>query len=67
MSITDSSQQSPKLLDQVRNATRRKHYAYSSGQSYLGWIERYIHFHKTEQGKFRHPANMGPVGCNKLK
>ena len=40
----------PKLLDQVRNALRLKHYAYSTEQSYVQWIKRYILFH----GK-RHP------------
>ncbi len=60
MSSPDSSQQSPKLLDLVRNTIRLKHYAYRTEQSYLGWIKRYIHFHRTELGEFRHPAEMGP-------
>jgi len=42
------------LLDQVRDAIRRKHYAYRTEQSYVYWIKRYILFH----GK-RHPADMG--------
>ncbi len=43
-----------KLLDQVRDALRVKHYSYRTEQAYLHWITRYILFH----GK-RHPAEMG--------
>ena len=31
-----------KLLDQVRDAIRLKHYSYRTGQAYVGWIKRYI-------------------------
>lgn len=43
----------PKLLDQVRNALRVRHYSYRTEESYLAWIKRYILFH----GK-RHPREM---------
>ena len=36
---------SPKLLDQVRNKLRVKHYAIRTEQSYVDWIKRYIYFH----------------------
>jgi hypothetical protein len=42
-----------KLLDQVRDAIRLKHYAYGTEQTYVDWIKRYILFH----GK-RHPREM---------
>jgi integron integrase len=45
---------SPKLLDQVRNKIRVKHYSIRTEQSYTDWIKRYILFH----GK-RHPNEMG--------
>jgi len=32
----------PRLLDQVRNVIRLKHYSIRTEQSYLGWICRYI-------------------------
>lgn len=35
----------PKLLDQVRNVIRRKHYSIRTEQSYSDWIKRYIRFH----------------------
>lgn len=47
-----------KLLEQVRQALRVKHYSYRTERCYLRWIEQYIRFHKTEQG-FQHPALLG--------
>lgn len=44
----------PRLLDQLRDAIRRRHYSYRTEKSYLHWARRYILFH----GK-RHPAEMG--------
>ena len=43
----------PKLLDQVRNASRRKHYSIRTEGAYIDWIKRYIFFHNK-----RHPAEM---------
>jgi len=43
-----------KLLDQVRDAIRLKHYSYKTEQTYVGWIRRYILFHNK-----RHPKEMG--------
>ncbi len=44
----------PKLLDQVRNTIRVKHYSLRTEQAYADWIRRFILFH----GK-RHPDSMG--------
>ena len=43
-----------KLLDQVSEALRTKHYAYRTEKTYVDWIKRYIIFHKK-----RHPKDMG--------
>lgn len=43
-----------KLLDQVRDAIRLKHYSYRTEQSYVAWIRRYILFHNKQ-----HPNEMG--------
>lgn len=43
-----------KLLDQVRDTLRTKHYSYRTEQSYIDWIRRYILFHNK-----RHPMEMG--------
>ncbi len=45
---------SRKLLDQVRDAIRLKHYSYRTEQTYVGWIRRYILFHNKQ-----HPKEMG--------
>lgn len=50
----------PKLLDQVRNILRMKHYSYRTEQTYIHWITRYIHFQRTPDGAFRHPRDLGP-------
>jgi integron integrase len=44
----------PKLLDQVRNLIRTKHYSLRTERAYVFWIKRYIYFHHK-----RHPAEMG--------
>ncbi len=44
----------PRLLDQVRDAIRRRHYSYRTEQSYVQWIKRFIWF----SGK-RHPRELG--------
>ena len=44
----------PKLLDQVRDALRRRHYSYRTEESYVHWIKRFILFYRK-----RHPADMG--------
>ena len=46
----------PRLLEQVRERLRLKHYSIRTEQAYLDWIKRYILFH----GK-RHPAAMGKL------
>ncbi|HNP96874.1 MAG TPA: phage integrase N-terminal SAM-like domain-containing protein, partial [Cyclobacteriaceae bacterium] len=45
-----------KLLEQVREKIRYKHYSLSTEKTYISWIKHYIIFH----GK-RHPADMGAV------
>jgi len=49
----------PRLLDQVRDVLRLKHYAIRTEEAYTDWIARFIRFHKTEQGSVRHPREMG--------
>jgi len=44
----------PRLLDQMRNAIRRRHYSYRTEQAYVHWIKRFIHFHGV-----RHPRELG--------
>lgn len=44
----------PKLLEQVRNVMRTRHYSLRTEQTYINWIKRYIIFNSK-----RHPAELG--------
>lgn len=44
----------PRLLDQVRNAIRTRHYSHRTEEAYVGWTKRFILFHQK-----RHPLEMG--------
>ncbi len=43
-----------KLLDQLSDTLRAKHYSYRTEETYLDWVRRYIIFHHKQ-----HPAKMG--------
>lgn len=43
-----------KLLDQVRDVVRVRHYSYRTEETYVYWIRRFILFHNK-----RHPNEMG--------
>jgi len=49
-----SKSQGKKLLEQVSDAIRLKHYSARTEKTYIEWIRRYILFHKK-----RHPKDMG--------
>jgi integron integrase len=44
----------PRLLDQMRDCIRYKHYSLRTEKAYLFWVRRFIRFHK-----LRHPKTMG--------
>jgi integron integrase len=44
----------PKLLDQVRQAVRLRHYSLRTEEAYTRWVRRYVEFHG-----MRHPREMG--------
>jgi integron integrase len=46
-------QNKPKLLDEVRDVIRRKHFSIRTEQTYVDWIRRFILFHNK-----RHPREM---------
>src|SRR6266496_2884414 len=51
---TSPTAQKPKLLDQVSQAIRTRHYSAKTEDSYVHWIKRFIFFHNK-----RHPGEMG--------
>ncbi len=44
----------PRLLDQVREQIRLRHYSIRTEAVYLEWVKRFIRFHR-----YRHPLEMG--------
>lgn len=55
------SPKSPKLLDQMRDALRARHYSPRTEETYLSWVARFIRFHK-----MRHPKDMGEGEINEF-
>jgi integron integrase len=53
------AKQPPKLLDQVRETIRAKHYSRRTEEAYISWILRFIFFHQK-----RHPREMGAREVN---
>ena len=41
-----SQEQTPRLLDQVRETMRLHHYSIHTERSYVDWIKRYVRFHQ---------------------
>src|SRR6266545_711295 len=56
-----SKPQEKKLLDQVRDHLRLKHYSYRTEETYVSWIKRFILFH----GK-RHPTVLSSAEVNRI-
>ena len=49
----------PKLLDQLREALRARHYSRRTEQTYCSWVKRFIFFHNV-----RHPEEMAEPEIN---
>lgn len=54
MSPDSQDRTSPRLLDQVRELIRIRHYSIRTEQAYVQWIKRFILFHDK-----RHPLALG--------
>jgi integrase len=51
----------PRLLDQVRQEIRKRHFSRRTEKSYIGWIRRFILFHDK-----RHPSEMGEAEISRF-
>ena len=51
---TGAPAKAPRLLEQVSDAIRRRHYSRRTEQAYVHWIKRFIYFSDK-----RHPREMG--------
>ena len=49
----------PKLIDQLTDELRTRHYSKRTEQAYVLWVKRYIRFHK-----MRHPKDMAEAEIN---
>ena len=48
-----------KLLEQIREVCRLKHYSLRTEQTYVAWVKRFLWFHKKQAGHWRHPRDLG--------
>ena len=48
-----------KLLDQLREVLRVKHYSLRTEEAYGQWVRRYLKFHRDAAGGWRHPRDLG--------
>ena len=54
LQVVSPTAPAPRLLDRVRHELQARHYSRRTEKAYVGWIKRYIFFHRK-----RHPAEMG--------
>jgi integron integrase len=52
--LKEHSPKPPRLLEQLRDGIRRRHYSMRTEETYVHWVKRFIYF----SGK-RHPAELG--------
>ena len=50
--------QSPRLLDQLREVLRYKHYSLRTEEAYLYWVKFFVRWHG-RNGQVRHPRELG--------
>ena len=60
-SAPPSVARNPKLLDQVRETIRTRHYSLRTEKAYVQWIKRFIFFHDK-----RHPREMGAAEISRF-
>ena len=55
-----------KLIEQVRRTARTLHVAKRTEEAYVGWISRYLIYHRDQQGKWVHPLELGSTAVNEF-
>ena len=50
-----------RLFDQLRHQIRLRHYSYRTEQCYVGWVQRYIHYHG-----LKHPSGLGAADVERF-
>ena len=57
--------QSPRLLDQLREVLRYKHYSLRTEEAYLYWVKFFVRWHGRNNG-VRHPRELGAAEVQEL-
>jgi integron integrase len=57
--------QPPRLLNQLREVIRYKHYSLKTEDAYVYWVRFFIRWHGRE-GTMRHPRDLGEVGVRQF-
>ncbi len=60
VAMPDAPDQSPKLLDQVRQTCRRRRYSYHREKTYVRWAERFACVHDTTHPRPSSRTTSGP-------
>jgi integron integrase len=50
-----------KLLDQLNEVLRLKHYSLRTEEAYGQWVRRFLKFHRDQAGIWRHPRDLVPA------
>ena len=48
-----------KLLDQMREVLRVKHYSLRTEEAYVQWVRRFLKFYRDRAGAWKHPRELG--------
>jgi integron integrase len=56
----------PALLNEARRLMRTLHVAKRTEEAYIGWIYRYLRFHREKRGSWIHPKDMGSAEVNEF-
>ena len=48
-----------KLLDQMSEVLRVKHYSMRTEETYVQWVRRFLKFHRDQAGAWKHPRELG--------
>ena len=58
--------QSTRLLDQLREVLRYKHYSLRTEKAYVYWVKFFVLWH-TRNAQARHPRDMGAAEVQRLR
>ncbi|MFN7843035.1 MAG: site-specific integrase [Pirellula sp.] len=54
------------LINRVRRLARTLHIATRTEEAYVGWINRFLVFHRDQRGEWVHPLQLGSPEINEF-